>query len=63
MIFCTIFSNKKALQHYAKGLEISRLPLLETFGTFCCGEIIEELRNIYKLKELINLPVNTINSV
>jgi hypothetical protein len=40
-----------------KGLEKSWLPLLETFGTFCWGEIIEELRNTYKLKELINLPV------
>jgi len=42
---------------------MSWLPLLETFGTFCWGEIIEELRNIYKLKELINLPVSAINPV
>jgi len=40
----------------AKGLEIVKLPLLERFGTFCWGEIIEELRNIYKLKELIKVP-------
>jgi len=40
-----------------------RLPLLERFGTFCCGEIIEELRNIYKLKELISIPASTINPV
>jgi len=40
----------------AKGLRIVRLPLLERFGTFCWGEIIEELRNIYKLKELIKVP-------
>jgi len=40
----------------AKGLVIVRLPLLERFGTFCWGEIIEELRNIYKLKELIKVP-------
>ncbi|GAI14627.1 unnamed protein product, partial [marine sediment metagenome] len=48
--------NKKALRHNTKGLEIVKLPLLETFGTFCWGEIIEELRKIYKLKDLINLP-------
>jgi hypothetical protein len=40
----------------AKGLEIDKLPLLETFGTFRWGEIIEELRNVCKLKELIGLP-------
>jgi hypothetical protein len=33
-----------------------RLPLLERFRTFCWGEIIEDLRNIYKLKELIKVP-------
>jgi hypothetical protein len=38
---------------FAKGLEIDELPLLERFGTFCWGEIIEELRKTYKLKELI----------
>jgi len=47
----------------AKGLEISKLPLLETFGTFCWGEIIEEMRNIYKLKELISLPASVINPI
>jgi len=36
-------------------------PLLDGFRTFSWGEIIEELRNIYKLKELINLPASTIN--
>jgi len=35
----------------------ARLPLLDSFRTFCWGEVIEELRKIYKLKELINLPV------
>jgi len=40
----------------AKGLEIDWLPLLETFGTFCWGEITKGLQNIYKLKELIGLP-------
>ncbi len=34
-----------------------RLPLVERFGTFYWGEIIEELQNTYKLKELIKLPV------
>jgi hypothetical protein len=33
-----------------------RLPLLERFRTFSWGEIIEELRNIYKRKELIRVP-------
>jgi len=36
---------------------------LERFGTFCWGEIIEELRNTYKLKELINLPVRVLNNI
>jgi hypothetical protein len=47
----------------AKGLEIVKLPLLETFRTFCWGEIIEELRNTYKLKELIGIPISAINNV
>ena len=42
----------------AKGLEIDELPLLERFGTFCWGEIIEELQNIYKPKDLISIPVS-----
>ena len=42
---------------------MSWLPLLERFGTFCWGEIIEELRNIYKLKDLISIPVSVINHV
>ena len=42
----------------AKGLEMSWLPLVDSFRTFCWSEIIEELRNIYKLKELINLPIS-----
>ena len=46
-----------------KCLEISKLPLLERFGTFCWGEIIEELRNIYKLKDLANVPISVINNV
>jgi len=46
-----------------KGLEISRLPLVDGFRTFCWGEIMEELLNIYKLKELIGLPVGAINNV
>jgi len=42
---------------------MSWLPLLERFGTFCWGEMMEELRNIYKLKELISLPVSNINAI
>jgi hypothetical protein len=56
---------KKTKSPSAKGQRagIVRLPLLDTFRTFYWGEIIEELRNTYKLKELINLPVNTINPI
>ena len=58
-------TNKKikALQQKAKGLEIDKLPLLVRFRTFCWGEIIEELRNTYKLKELISPPVSAISPV
>jgi hypothetical protein len=54
--------NKKP---FSKGQRAGnvRLPLLESFRTFCCGEIIEELRNTYKLKEFINLPVSVPNNV
>ena len=58
-----IFIKIKSPSAKAKGLEIFWLPLLETFGTFCWGEFIEELRNTYKLKELINLPASAINNV
>jgi len=47
----------------AKGLEIDELPLLVRFRTFCWGEIMEELRNTYKLKELIGIPISVINNV
>jgi len=47
----------------AKGLEIVKLPLLERFGTFCWGEIVEELQNINKLKELISIPASTMNPI
>jgi hypothetical protein len=40
-----------------------KLPLLERFGTFCWGDIIEKLQNINKLKELINLPVRVLNNM
>jgi len=56
-------AHKKALQHYAKGLEIDELPLLVRFRTFCWGEIMEELRNTYKLKELICPPLSAISPV
>jgi len=39
------------------------LALVDSFRTFCWGEIIEELRNIYNLKELINPPASAINNV
>jgi len=42
---------------------MSWLPLVDSFRTFCWGEIIEELQNIYNLRELINIPVSTINPV
>jgi len=46
-----------------KGSNPTRLPLMDSFRTFCWGEIVEELRNIYKLKELINVPIITINPI
>jgi len=55
--------KQKSPSANAKGLRISKLPLLESFGTFCWGEIIEEMRNIYKLKELISLPASVINPI
>ncbi len=55
--------KKKALQQNAKGLIIVWLPLLDTFRTFCWGEIIEELRKIYRLKELIGIPKSATNNV
>jgi len=56
-------NSKKQKSPSAKGQRagISKLPLLERFGTFCWGEIIEELRNTYKLKELISPPVSAIS--
>jgi len=47
----------------AKGLGISMLPLLERFGTFCWGDIIEKLQNINKLKELNSIPTSTMNPI
>jgi hypothetical protein len=47
----------------AKRLGIVWLPLLERFGTFCWGEIIEELQNTHKLEELIGIPISTTNNV
>jgi len=61
--FCKIIYKNKIPSVNAKGLEMSWLPLLERFGTFCWGEIIEELRNTYKLKDLINVPISAINDV
>jgi len=56
-------AHKKALQQKAKGLEIVWLPLLERFGTFCWSEILEKIRNTYKLKELISPPASVPNNV
>jgi len=50
--------NKKALQQNAKRLE-SQAPL--TFASW--NQIIQDMRNIYKLKELIRLPVSAINPI
>jgi len=47
----------------AKGLDIVKLPLLVRFRTFYWGEIMEELRNTYKLKELISPPVSAVSPV
>jgi hypothetical protein len=57
-----IYKNKKP---FSKGQRAGNvwLPLLDNFRTFCWGEIIEELRNIYKLKDLINVPISAINNV
>jgi hypothetical protein len=44
-----MYNNKKALQQNAKGLKISRLPLLESFGTFKGDTVIENI----KLNQLI----------
>jgi len=56
---------KKTKKPFSKGqrAEIVRLPLVDGFRTFCWGEIMDELRNIYKLKELIRLPISTINHI
>ena len=54
--------NRKSPSASAKGLEMSWLPLLGRFRTFCWGEIMEELQNTYKLKELFNVPISAINN-
>ena len=58
-----IFIKTKSPSAKGQRAGIRKLPLLERFGTFCWGEIIEELQNINKLKELINLPVSVPNNV
>jgi len=55
--------TEKSPSAKAKGLGIDKLPLLVRFRTFCWGEIIEELQNTYKLKELISIPVSVINPI
>jgi len=39
------------------------LALVDSFRTFCWGEIIEELQNINKLKELISIPEGNLNAI
>ncbi len=39
------------------------VPLLVRFRTFCWSEIMEELQNTYKLKELTSIPVSVLNNV
>jgi len=58
-----IFKNKKALQRNSKGLVIVWLPLVDSFRTFCWGEIIEEFQNIFKLKEFISIPTSSVNPI
>ncbi|GAI91628.1 unnamed protein product, partial [marine sediment metagenome] len=41
------------LQQNAKGLEMVRLPLLDTFGTFCMNEEAEKV--YHKLEEIISI--------
>ena len=48
-----IFKNKKALQHYAKGLEMVRLPRQNDYITFCMSEDTEKVYQ--KLEELISI--------
>jgi len=52
------FLNKKALQQKPKGWKL-QAPL--TFSSW--KQIIKDMRNIYKLREVINIFVNTINPV
>ncbi|MHA1344309.1 MAG: hypothetical protein ACTSQG_10000, partial [Promethearchaeota archaeon] len=56
---------KKIKKPFSKGQRARncQLPLLVRFRTFCWGEITEELRNTYKLKELISPPVSAISPV
>ncbi|MBC8390781.1 MAG: hypothetical protein H8E13_22360 [Actinobacteria bacterium] len=62
-LYLLIYRKTKSPSAKAKGLGNVWLPLLERFGTFCWGEITEELRNIYKLKDLANVPISVINNV
>ena len=51
--------NKEALQQNAKGFGNGQAPL--TFSSW--NQIIQDMRNIYKLKELISPPVSAISPV
>jgi hypothetical protein len=48
-----VLLNKKALQHYAKGLEMVRLPQQNDFRTFCMSD---ETEKVYQeLEEVISI--------
>ena len=53
-----LFNKNKALQQNTKGLEIIR-PL--TFSSW--NQIIKELKNIYKLKDLIKVPADIVSYI
>ncbi|MDO9555496.1 MAG: hypothetical protein Q7J40_02805 [Atribacterota bacterium] len=45
--------KQKSPSANAKGLEIVKLPLLETFGTFCMSDETEKV--CHKLEEVIGI--------
>lgn len=53
-----LLKRKKPFSKMPKGWDVLT-PLM--FSSW--NQIIQEMRNIYKLKELISIPVSTINSV
>jgi len=53
------FKKLKSPSAKGKGLEIVLAPL--TFASW--NQVIQDMQNIYKLKELIGLPASNINTV